>query len=465
MKLKTSQDPQKLLLFAITLVIYLVFALFKIGDFRLTGDEPHYLLVTHSLLFDGDIELTNNYANEDYKLFGRELPMEPHGIDNKAGKTYTYHMIGLSVLILPAYALGNRLLVVLFMGFLTALFSIESYSLCHDITKNKWASTVAWLSTSFTSPILFYSLQIYPEIPGGLLIVHSLRKILNLKNLETGSQNSLALGLYLSFLPWLHLRFIVSVGVLLALFLIKTRRILRRTFLVLIPLLMSGLAMAAYNYHIRGNPLPMGSGRLFQNLSYQGFSGLFLDQEAGLLVFSPIYILIFLGFVVLFFNWRKIFYPLFAVFVTYFAISASNFGYGAWWGGYSPAPRFLVSMVPLLAVAIAASYYVARGNRLRYPFYVLSLLSLSLAYFLSARPEEYLYVSDDGVNNFLRDHSSLIDLTKLFPAYFNPAQPNTFLTLAWIFALLVLTLLLLYLLRGNIYTRLRGAESSSPQNN
>ncbi|GFP24121.1 hypothetical protein HKBW3S09_01587 [Candidatus Hakubella thermalkaliphila] len=122
-------------------------------------------------------------------------------------------------------------------------------------------------------------------------------------------------------------------------------------------------------------------------------------------------------------------------------------------------------MVPLLAVAIAASYYVARGNRLRYPFYVLSLLSLSLAYFLSARPEEYLYVSDDGVNNFLRDHSSLIDLTKLFPAYFNPAQPNTFLTLAWIFALLVLTLLLLYLLRGNIYTRLRGAESSSPQNN
>ncbi|GFP26415.1 hypothetical protein HKBW3S25_01908, partial [Candidatus Hakubella thermalkaliphila] len=42
----------------------------------------------------------------------------------------------------------------------------------------------------------------------------------------------------------------------------------------------------------------------------------------------------------------------------------------------------------------------ARGNRLRYPFYVLSLLSLSLAYFLSARPEEFiprLHIRDGGI--------------------------------------------------------------------
>lgn len=35
----------------------------------ITGDEPHYLLITKSLISDGDINLFNNYRNKDYLQF------------------------------------------------------------------------------------------------------------------------------------------------------------------------------------------------------------------------------------------------------------------------------------------------------------------------------------------------------------------------------------------------------------
>ena len=34
-----------------------------------TGDEPYYLLIAHSLVHDGDFELSNNFANQDYRAY------------------------------------------------------------------------------------------------------------------------------------------------------------------------------------------------------------------------------------------------------------------------------------------------------------------------------------------------------------------------------------------------------------
>jgi hypothetical protein len=33
------------------------------------GDEPRYLLMAHSLAFDGDVNLANNLARQDYRSF------------------------------------------------------------------------------------------------------------------------------------------------------------------------------------------------------------------------------------------------------------------------------------------------------------------------------------------------------------------------------------------------------------
>ena len=74
---------------------------------RVTGDEPFYLLTTVSLLQDGDLDLTNQYASEAYRSFwatacrcGRQSAPTPDG------RLLSPHNVGLSVLVLPAYACG-----------------------------------------------------------------------------------------------------------------------------------------------------------------------------------------------------------------------------------------------------------------------------------------------------------------------------------------------------------------------
>ena len=43
------------------------------------GDEPHYLIITQSLLRDGDIRIENNHQRGDYRAyFAGELP--PHSV-------------------------------------------------------------------------------------------------------------------------------------------------------------------------------------------------------------------------------------------------------------------------------------------------------------------------------------------------------------------------------------------------
>ncbi|MHB8095514.1 MAG: hypothetical protein ACYDH0_11305, partial [Candidatus Aminicenantales bacterium] len=68
-------DPSKLPAQKKSAALFLAaLAVFNIGSLILTGkgmgfsgDEPHYLLMAHSLLHEGDLDLADNYAREDYR--------------------------------------------------------------------------------------------------------------------------------------------------------------------------------------------------------------------------------------------------------------------------------------------------------------------------------------------------------------------------------------------------------------
>jgi hypothetical protein len=53
-----------------------------------SGDEPNYLMTTHSLYKDGDINLANNYARKDYFHFysRKDNPRLKLGIYARYGK-------------------------------------------------------------------------------------------------------------------------------------------------------------------------------------------------------------------------------------------------------------------------------------------------------------------------------------------------------------------------------------------
>ena len=74
----------------------------------LTGDEPHYLMVTASVLRDGDLDLANNYA-EDART--REIygPVELRHTVGRDGREWPSHTPGISVLLIPAFALAGGL--------------------------------------------------------------------------------------------------------------------------------------------------------------------------------------------------------------------------------------------------------------------------------------------------------------------------------------------------------------------
>ncbi len=72
-----------------------------------TGDEPHYLLMTQSLLRDGDFDLRNNYEHMDYlEYYPRVIP-DAH-VTLVGNYWYPVHGIGLPILSAPWFALGGR---------------------------------------------------------------------------------------------------------------------------------------------------------------------------------------------------------------------------------------------------------------------------------------------------------------------------------------------------------------------
>jgi len=63
-----------------------------------TGDEPHYLLGAISLVKDGDFNVYNNFANQDYREFGYEQ-LRPQRGEIRPGVLITEHGIGFPALL------------------------------------------------------------------------------------------------------------------------------------------------------------------------------------------------------------------------------------------------------------------------------------------------------------------------------------------------------------------------------
>src|SRR4051812_4270006 len=84
-----------------------------IGRSDYGGDEPRYLLVAESIVSDGDIDLTDEFAGRAYAGFHRG-PLAPQG-RVILGRAMEPQGVGFALLIAPAYALGGANGVELFL--------------------------------------------------------------------------------------------------------------------------------------------------------------------------------------------------------------------------------------------------------------------------------------------------------------------------------------------------------------
>ncbi|MGI8587263.1 MAG: hypothetical protein ACR2M0_06180 [Chloroflexia bacterium] len=436
MEAPPHDDPSRpphihpLLVIGIFVVSFFVYALFD-GQVLLytnppTGDQPFYLHTAISIVQDGDINEYNNYLNQDesqfyprsvserlrypYKFQGilAPYPLPPHNghtTNRPDDEWYSKHGLGLSVLIVPGWALGVTVappfinldaldqptggwpMVVYEMNIIGALLAVQVFLLAYEASRRWWIALAVWAALAFSNPLMTYSYLIFPELPAGLCAIYAFRR-LRLGLWNNGPLRLLLVGLAAGFLPWLHARFLpITIG--LVLFALwgwwKQRRPApapprSRSAIALLPMLLpvvvsAGLLMGFY-YWLYGTVLPNTGDHagfidpLSDPLGLPAaMLGLLFDQQWGLLFAAPVYLLAAVGLGALWINRaaRPALGLLLLITVPYCLLVSE---YNQWWGEWCPPARYLATVAPLLALPLAQSLLVLRRSLIYWASYL-----------------------------------------------------------------------------------------------
>ena len=322
------------------------------------GDEPHYLAATQSLLADFDLKVENNYANGDYLEYfpGR---LEPHFIKRStSGEIYSIHAPGVSVIVLPLFAIASYGGAVLTMVLVAALTAAIMWRLAWRISGSVSASWLGVAAVFATTPYFFHTFTIYPEIIGGLCVACGLWLLIELADgRDVSSRALVATGAALALLPWLHSRFAVIAAVMGLVLLLRLSS--RANAAVNIARLMAVPAIAGgawflFFWMIWGSPSPTAPYGSDTSTSASniltGLIGLAFDQQFGVLTTAPIYIAAIAGGPALARRRPRLALELLLVVVPY-AITVAS--YEMWWAGFAAPARFLVAVLPVAVLPIA----------------------------------------------------------------------------------------------------------------
>ena len=316
----------------------------------LSGDEPHYLLMAQSLLHDGDLDLSNNYADRDYSSFYHRGELEPQGLEHVVnGKRVSHHPLGPVLLILPGFALFGRLGAALTMALLAALALYWTLKALEGTGAKGWPLHVTGLIGLASSPLFLFSGLIFPEVPTACLTALSLYLF--------GKKRWFGLGLAQGLLLWMHNRNALLVIPFLFFFIWeiwkekKRRNDLLGRFALGFAIPVALLAL--YFYSLYGVLTPLGAhNESFTSLFrldhfFIGFFGLIFDQECGFCFHYPVFALMVSGAALLFRFRHPFRFPAAGTAAFYFLAMCFYENLGL-----TPAARYFVGITPLLLVVI-----------------------------------------------------------------------------------------------------------------
>jgi len=443
----------------------------------LTGDEPSYLLLAHSVAFDRDFNLFNNRTEEHGRFFG--VPRcEGHGArkDWERREIYSIHTPGLPILIAPVYALAVRLgvspraAVLLFMNLLAALLAVNTWLLCVDLVGGRASldrpgcvplvpPLLAMAAVVLTPPVIFYANLIYPELPAALLVLYAFRKALPTWSGGAGEAESRGLppsppprftgsliisSLCVAFLPWLSFRFLLPALLLAAMHARRAwtdenpRRRAAALVVAAVPLAVScalllGFQQMAFGtWSFAGGYLHQGFGRtaFWARGGLNGLLGLALDQAVGMLAWSPVYLLAVPAVALLAREQPRRGWGLAALVLSLYLPESL---YMHWWGGYAPPPRYIVAPAPLLGAALCYALSRSPGRSFTIPFALLLSVGILFGALGCAYPLT-LYRHVHLLACFGVEISS-----RALPSFLHPVRSTWPLAFAWLFFIAALT--------------------------
>ena len=344
------------------------------------------------------------------------FPLGPDAfVYKESGELRPLRGVGLPAVLAPATRLwgltGARLTMIL----IAALLADQLYRLLRDLRLRRGYRELAWAAALFCMPLITFSTQIYPEIPGALLVVVALRVMVA----GASSPAALALGSAAAAgLAWLHIRYLplslmIPVGLAIAAalhgwdrgrrghgvrgfpqavrdFVVRCVAVLvRRWRTVTVPVVVPyvlGIALLSVLFHRwygsfslqtpyerYGNPSVGGAQWDFW---YHFLLRDLLDPIVGWIPFAPVHWLGFaaLGCLVVWFGW-----PAAGLVAAAFAyeLVISSVGPGS---GFGMPGRYWMILVPLIAVPLALAIQQLRVARVIF----VPLLALSIVFAVAA---------------------------------------------------------------------------------
>jgi hypothetical protein len=338
------------LLFVVGFLFLGAIGLYYTGRLRVSGDEPHYLLMAQSLWRDGDLELRDNLERGETKEY-TPAELRPHwGAPRADGRPFPAHGVGLPALLAPFYALGGRRACVLFLAALGAGLALLSRALAFRTTRDPAASLLAWLVT-LGPPVAFYAFHIYTELPSAFAVAAAL--YLLVKEPAPRTIPAIAAAAMVSMLPWLHVKMVPVAAVLGLIAVVRLRGRARLSFLAVAAVAALGYVAFHQSVYDRPTPLAIYGGHLPPQLSgapLRAAAGLLLDRSFGLLLHAPAYVLALAAVPLALRRPLRATWPYALVLA---AVLAPILSWRMWWGGQCPPGRFLVPLLGLLAPLVA----------------------------------------------------------------------------------------------------------------
>lgn len=420
--------------FLLPLVAYLAILPWSTAQRQPDGDEPYYLLITHSLVFDQDADLANNYADEDsLRFMDRALEPQPGDPVGPAGERYSRHNELLPMVLVPAYGIAGRWGALGTMALLAALLAwmVLRLARCY-FPRHPGGALLAYGLFALSPPMLFYSHQIWVEVPAALLAVLALERMHEPPRHLSGSlrwdlRRWLGIGLPLMLLPLVKIRFMLLSVPLLVLAWVYARRPWRPLIVLFVLLGLLGLGILGFNQVRYGNPLKIHSVEELAlheiaPLRYlEGGLGLFFDSAFGLFGSAPLWLLVLPALALAVRTrggGRRLVRDLVVYAVPYLLIVAPRL---EWYGGWSPHFRYGLFCLPLLALVLVPLLAWRHRFGARFLLGFLGVTTVALTLLWVAVPG-WTYNFADG-RGYLLDHLSGqwgVDVARLFPSFVRP---------------------------------------------
>lgn len=434
--------------------VYALISWYHQYRFTTTGDEPHYLLITHSLWHDGDTNLFNNYQQKDYASFYWDELRPAFGDQVNETTIYSYRHKGVYPhTLLPGYVLGGRFGATLQMNLIAALLMGQVFLLAVELFHSLRAAFMTWLAMAFTIPLVVYMGQIYPETLAALLAIWIVRRIRNLpeeniwRNRRIWRDCALLAGSLL-LLVLLKTRYLPLAGTLIVFFLIRilqrksrlTQKLLFAAGMAGVFILLGLVAVLADRCLLGGMFLARISDSRYMSWIMKGYNplsglfGLLFDQEYGLLFYAPIYLLAFIGVGLLSRADLAQTLPLLIIVgINHLVIAL----WPLWHAAPTPPARYLLPVIPLVGVCMAAFWKLPNSAVKSGIAGVSAFWSACAAWTMTLNPW-WRYNWADGTNNFLEELLSSrlsIDLVRIFPSYMRPTDHIVGMTAACLAAI------------------------------